>query len=132
MSVSFYPRTEGQLGLGGALSDKDDEYMEIMHLQWKLEEAKKREEEVEKDLEGLWVFISKLKYKSDTKRMEYDHVECQKKLVEGDKKQVLLKNHVKIQVINENDWVVDGLKACLEMEHRRNKELNFSERMVCS
>ena len=120
------------MGLERALGDKDDEFMEMIHLQWKLEEAKKREEEVEKDVEGLWIFISKLKDKSDTERMEHDHVECQKNLVEGDQKQVLLKNHVKIQVINENDWVVDGRKACLEMEHRRNKELSFSQRMVCT
>ncbi|MCO5569176.1 hypothetical protein L7F22_022886 [Adiantum nelumboides] len=121
----IHARTEREAGLEAALADKEN--MEV-RLQWKLEEAKQKEAELENDLAGMWMLISKLSNNGDTfwevhKKDEFDtdnafRIPAVEKDINVDVSNMTVKK-------TEKEKVVDDLKAGLELERRRSKEMEL-------
>ncbi|KAI5068078.1 hypothetical protein GOP47_0016423 [Adiantum capillus-veneris] len=121
----FHARSEREAGLEAALADKEN--MEV-RLQWKLEEAKQKEAELENDLAGMWMLISKLSNNGDNfrevhKKDEFD-IDNGFRIPAAEKDINVDVSHAKINK-TEKEKIMDDLKAGLESERRRSKEMEL-------
>nr|AMS24220.1 kinesin 7-Ic protein [Marsilea vestita] len=105
----------------------DKENMEA-RLHWKLEEAKKKEAELENDLAGMWLLISKLK---GADAFPEQHRKDQLTVDGGDygfripaEKDPNVLSSINVKK-SEKELSIDDLKTGLEMEKRRNKEMEI-------
>lgn len=121
----LHARTEREAGLEAALADKEN--MEV-RLQWKLEEAKQKEAELENDLAGMWMIVSKMKNNGDSlrevnKKDEFD-LDSGFRIPAAEKDLNVEGNQVKVKK-TEKERVVDDLRTGLEVERRRSKEMEL-------
>lgn len=101
--------------------------MEV-RLQWKLEEAKQKEAELENDLAGMWMIVSKMKNNGDSlrevnKKDEFD-LDSGFRIPAAEKDLNVEANQVKVKK-TEKERVVDDLRTGLEVERRRSKEMEL-------
>lgn len=124
----LHARTEREAGLEAALADKEN--MEE-RLQWKLEEAKQKEAELESDLAGMWLLVSKLKNNGDSFRelnkkdeIEAENGEYRFRIPATEKDPNVETYQAKVKK-TEKERAVDDLKAGLEVERRRSKDMEL-------
>ncbi|KAH7315317.1 hypothetical protein KP509_21G044000 [Ceratopteris richardii] len=119
----LHARTERDAGLEAALADKEN--IEV-RLQWKLEEAKQKEAELENDLAGMWMLISKLKNNGDAfwelNKRDGFNTENGFRIPAAEKDINIDASPFKAKKM-EHDKTLDDLKAGLEMERKRSKEM---------
>ncbi|KAH7291967.1 hypothetical protein KP509_29G044300 [Ceratopteris richardii] len=128
LQKDVHPRKEREAGLEAALIKKEN--IEVQ-LQCKLEEAKQKEVELENDLARMWILISNLEKNGSClgvkNKKDGFYMDGGFQVPEVEKDIDVDMSHLKIKEA-ELGSTVDELKAGLELECRRTKEM---ELLVC-